>query len=55
LKRKEKEGRTKFFLDIEKQAHDFVFDHSVDLLAVSLMYIVSLSLMDDHLEKKNEC
>jgi hypothetical protein len=42
----------KSFHDIVKQVHDFLFDHSVDLLVMSEVYIVNQSLMDVHLQKK---
>ncbi len=46
--------KIKFFHDIVKRVHDFLFDHFEDRLVMSLEYIESQSLMDDDLKIKRK-
>jgi hypothetical protein len=44
----------KFFHDIVKQVHDFLFDHFEDWLVMSLEYIEIQLLVDDELDRKKK-
>ena len=44
----------KFFHDIVKQVHDFLFDHFEDWLVKSSEYIEKYSMMEDDLEYERD-